>query len=149
MAPTFKDSKCYASLYASPNGPGDKRPTALDVIKDNDLVGKWTDKVVLLTGGSNGIGVDQVKNLARTGAKVFFTARDQAKGDRVRDELLAELKSEGMVPEPRIEVVKMNLESFDSVREAAEDFKARSDRLNILVNNAGTLSPPILRSTQH
>lgn len=137
MSPPFKDSKRYASLYASPKGPGDARPTALQIVKDNDMIGKLTDKVVLVTGGSNGIGVDEVKNLARTGAKVFFTARDPAKGERVQNEILSSLKEEELGFEPRIEVVVMDLESWDSVRNAAEEIKSRGDTLNILVNNAG------------
>lgn len=137
MGPAFTDSKRYASLYASPQGPGDARPTALQIVKDNDMIGKLTDKVAFVTGGSNGIGVDEVKNLARTGAKVFFTARDHSKGERVRDEILSSLSKEDLEFEPRVEVVTMDLESFDSVKRAAEDFKSRSKTLNILVNNAG------------
>jgi NAD(P)-dependent dehydrogenase (short-subunit alcohol dehydrogenase family) len=137
MAPSFQDSKRYASLYSSPEGPNDARPTGFQIVKDEDLIGKLSDKVVLVTGGSNGIGVDEVKNLARTGARVFFTARNEAKGERVRGEMFSSLNDEQLGFEPRIEVIRMDLESFDSVRSAAEDFKSKSDTLNILVNNAG------------
>jgi hypothetical protein len=54
MGQSFRDSKRYASVYASPKGPGDARPTALQVVKDNDMIDKLSGKVVLLTGGSNG-----------------------------------------------------------------------------------------------
>lgn len=137
MGQSFQDSKRYASLYESPKGPGDARPTASQIIKDNDLIGKLTDKTVFLTGGSNGLGIDEVRNLARTGAKVFFTSRDLAKGEKVRDELLQELKSEGLPHEPSIEVLQMDLESPESIKNAVDEFVAKSDRLNILVNNAG------------
>jgi NAD(P)-dependent dehydrogenase (short-subunit alcohol dehydrogenase family) len=137
MGQSFKDSDRYASIFADPQGEGDARPTAFQIIKDNGLVGKLNDKVVFLTGGSNGIGIDEVKNLARTGAQVFFTSRDIAKGKKVQEKLLSELKSEGVVEEPRIEVIQMDLDSLDSIQAGAEEFKSKSDKLNILVNNAG------------
>jgi NAD(P)-dependent dehydrogenase (short-subunit alcohol dehydrogenase family) len=137
MGQYFKDSNRYASVFADPQGEGDARPTAFQIVKDNDVVGKLNDKVVFLTGGSNGIGIDEVKNLARTGAQVFFTSRDLTKGKKVQESLLSELKSEGLVKEPRIEVVQMDLDSLDSIRAGAEEFKSKSDKLNILVNNAG------------
>lgn len=86
---------------------------------------------------ANGIvvGIDEVKNLARTDAKVFFTARDLVKGDKVRDQLIQELKTEGFDPE--IEVIEMELTRLESVRKAAEEFKSKSDALNLLVANAG------------
>ena len=135
-APSFKDSGRYTEVHKSPNGPGDGRPTSAQIIQDNDLIDKWQGKVALITGGSNGLGVDEVKALAKTGATVFFTSRDQAKGDRVKDEILKELYEEG-VKDAMIEVVKMELKSLESVRKGAEDFQSRSDKLNVLVNNAG------------
>ena len=39
----------YAEAHKDTKGPGDARPTALQIIKDEDLEGKWKDKVRLLT----------------------------------------------------------------------------------------------------
>ncbi|KAK5174100.1 uncharacterized protein LTR77_001180 [Saxophila tyrrhenica] len=142
MGQSFQDSRRYASLFENPKGPGDARPTALQIIRDNDSIGKLTGKTVLLTGGSNGLGIDEVRNLARTGAKVFFTSRDHAKGERVRDELLQELKKESLPQEPAIEVIKLDLESVESIKNGAEEFKSKSDQLHILVNNAGIANSP-------
>ena len=104
MGQSFKDSERYASLHTDPQGPGDARPTSLQILEDNDAVGRFNDKVFLVTGGSNGLGVDEVKMFAKAGANVFFTSRDLAKGERVRDEILKELRSEQSGVEPRIEV---------------------------------------------
>ena len=103
MGQSFKDSERYASLHTDPRGPGDVRPTSLQILEDNDAIGRFNDKVFLVTGGSNGLGVDEVKAFAKAGAHVYFTSRDFAKGERVRDELLKELKSEQSDVEPRIE----------------------------------------------
>jgi NAD(P)-dependent dehydrogenase (short-subunit alcohol dehydrogenase family) len=81
------------------------------------------------------VGVEEAKNLARTGAKVYFTSRDLTKGERVREKLLRELKAEGLNPE--IDVIQMELTSLDSIRAAADEFKSKSDALHILVCNAG------------
>jgi hypothetical protein len=53
----------YAELYANPQGPGDTRPTALLILKDEGLVGNMTDKVFLVTGASSGIGVETARAL--------------------------------------------------------------------------------------
>lgn len=54
----------YAAVHASPNGPGDARPTALQIVKDEGLEGKWDGKVIFITGCSSGLGVS--RSLART-----------------------------------------------------------------------------------
>ena len=77
---------------------------------------------------------------AKTGARVLFTSRDAAKGEKVKDKILKELQSDETVKEARVEMLQMDLQSLESVRSAAEEFKTRSDRLNVLVNNAGKLS---------
>lgn len=122
----------YAALFEHPNGPGDQRPTALDIVRDNDALGTYSGKVALVTGGTNGIGTETVRALHATGADVYFTARDAAKGEKTRRDLLA--KSEG---KGKLEVILMDLDSLESVRNAAKAFLEKSDKLNILVNNAG------------
>lgn len=47
----------YADVHLSTNGPGDARPTALQIIEDEGLTGKLTDKAFLITGVSSGIGI--------------------------------------------------------------------------------------------
>jgi len=138
MAPTIpKISNTYAALHKSPNGPGDSRPTAFQIIKDNDRIGKLSDKVFLVTGGTNGLGVDVVRQLAKTGAKVFFTARAAEKGEKVKRDILDEGKTDKDLQDARLEVILMDLRNLKSVKEGADDFMRRTDKLNVLVNNAG------------
>ena len=40
----------YAEAHKSPKGPGDARPTAKQIILDEGLQGKLTDKIFLVTG---------------------------------------------------------------------------------------------------
>lgn len=125
----------YAEAHKLENlrGPGDARPTALQIIKDEGLEGKLTDKVFIVTGASSGIGIETGRALAATGGKVFLTARDIKKGESACKEFL----------EPgRVELIEMDNNSLSSVRAAAKTFLSKSDRLNVLVNNAGIMAAP-------
>jgi hypothetical protein len=57
----------YAAAHANLNGPGDARPTALQIIKDEGLEGNFPDKVFLVTGCSSGIGPETARALSATG----------------------------------------------------------------------------------
>ena len=70
----------YAQAHEKPNGPGDARPTAMQIVEDEDLVGKLTDKVFLVTGVSSGIGIETMAALYATGGHVFGTVRNMQKG---------------------------------------------------------------------
>ena len=137
MAPLFQDSGRYNEVHTTPSGPGDARPTATQIIQDNGLTGKLNDKVILLTGGSSGLGIDEVRTLARTGAHVFFTSRDLEKGEAVKNRILDGLTKEGLSFRPRIHVLQMDLASLESVKQGAAEFTSMSHKLNVLVNNAG------------
>ncbi|KAF4434832.1 short-chain dehydrogenase [Fusarium austroafricanum] len=126
----------YESAHAAPQGEGDARPSALQIIQDEDLVGKLSDKVALVTGGTSGIGLEIVRVLAKTGMKVFFTSRDLTKGQKVKKQLQNE------DADLRLEVVQMQLKSLKSVATGAERILNKTDRLDVLVNNAGIAATP-------
>ena len=130
----------YAEHHKSPTGPGDARPTALQIMKDNDLIGTLTSKTFLVTGGTAGLGLETVRQLAKTGARVFFTARDEAKAKKVVDDLIEEGKTDSNLQNAKVEWIEMDNASLKSVKQAAEVFKQKSDLLNVLVCNAGTNS---------
>ncbi|KAM5386506.1 hypothetical protein ACJZ2D_000469 [Fusarium nematophilum] len=72
----------YAKDHANPNGPNDARPTALKVIRDEDLDGKLSGKVFLVTGCTSGVGVEIARAIHATGADVYITGRQTDKGKR-------------------------------------------------------------------
>ncbi|RDW57637.1 putative short-chain dehydrogenase [Coleophoma cylindrospora] len=122
----------YAKQHEQPQGPGDARPTALQIIEDDGLVGKLSDKVMIVTGCTSGLGIETARGLHATGAKLFITVRNQEKGEAVIQDILQTSPGKGS-----LELLLMDLSNLASVRSAATDFLSRSDKLNVLVNNAG------------
>ena len=114
-------------------GPGDARPTAVTIVKDEGLESKLSGKVMLVTGCSSGIGIETARALLATGAHVFVTARDTAKGQQVVEGLQTSTAGSG----GRMDLLQLDLNSLQSVRKCAEDFLARSKQLNALILNAG------------
>ncbi len=127
------DNDRYEQVHKSPNGPGDGRPTALQILEDNDRIGSLQDKTILITGGTDGLGLETVRTLAKTGARVFFTARNEGKAQKV----LEELKTDQDLKDAKIDWVQVDNGKMQSVKSGAEKFLKKSDRLNVLVCNAG------------
>jgi NAD(P)-dependent dehydrogenase (short-subunit alcohol dehydrogenase family) len=124
----------YYSVHAIPRGANDARPTALRIVNDEQLEGKWADKTILVTGGSAFIGAETVRALHATGATVFMTVRNTDKGQKVIDDIN---RSDPASKAP-IYMITMNLDTLDSVRQGAEVFlKQSGNKLNLLVCNAG------------
>lgn len=122
----------WAEAYANPTGEGDARPTALDIIREEGVSGRWTNKVVLLTGGSAGIGIEIARALHETGAHLFLPVRDASKAGHVVSDIMQHSSSTG-----KIDLLTLDLSSLQSVRQCAMDFLSRGHQLNVLVLNAG------------
>ncbi|KAL4866597.1 hypothetical protein BDV12DRAFT_199074 [Aspergillus spectabilis] len=126
-------SSRYAAVFENPQGPGDARPTALQIVQDQGLESKLADKVILITGASAGLGVETAKALFETGATLYLTARDIGK---------AESALGSITESPRVHLLELDLNSLDSVRACATEFRNRSKTLNILIENAGVMACP-------
>ncbi|KAJ6084936.1 hypothetical protein N7499_004565 [Penicillium canescens] len=130
----------YAKAHVSPEGPGDSRPTALQVVKDEGMEGKLEGRVIVITGTSSGLGIETARALSITGARLFLTARDIRKAK----DALTDISEPG-----RTEFIEMDLESFESVRAAAKAILGKTDKINILINNAGIMAVPGLEFTKN
>jgi NAD(P)-dependent dehydrogenase (short-subunit alcohol dehydrogenase family) len=91
------------------------------------------DRVCLVTGASRGIGRETALALAQKGATVVLVCRDKARGEAVAEEVRAQ-RGGGAV-----ELLLADLSSQDDIRKLAAAFKAKHDRLHVLVNNAGAI----------
>lgn len=90
-------------------------------------------KVVLITGGTDGIGRVTAEALAQAGAAVTLVARSAQK-----TELVAQAIRE-KTGNPSIETITADLSIQSEVRRAAETFRQRHHRLDVLINNAGAV----------
>jgi NAD(P)-dependent dehydrogenase (short-subunit alcohol dehydrogenase family) len=89
------------------------------------------EKIVLITGATSGIGKETALGLARLGATVVFTTRDEEKGAATLDEIVH------VTGNDRVEVLHCNLASFESIRDFCAEFKKKHNSLHVLINNAG------------
>ncbi|ATJ87125.1 SDR family oxidoreductase [Ralstonia solanacearum] len=98
-----------------------------------------TGKVFLVTGATEGIGKAAVTHFAKRGATVTLIGRNKEKTERVVDELKAASGNHNL------DCLICDLSRLADVRRAAEDFKAKHGRLDVLVNNAGaTFKSPVI-----
>ncbi|KAJ6485757.1 oxidoreductase [Mycena sanguinolenta] len=97
-------------------------------------------KVVFITGGTAGLGRECILALAKKEpAHIYFTGRDESRAAT----LLTEVKS--AVPSARLTFLKCDMGSLRSVAEAARKIASETDRLDILMCNAGIWTlPPAL-----
>ena len=90
-------------------------------------------RTVVITGGNAGIGKETAIGLARLGARVIITSRDEQRGARAVDEIRTRSGS------PDVEVLALDLASFASIRSFAAALLDRTDAIDVLVNNAGLI----------
>ncbi|KAH6956202.1 hypothetical protein DER45DRAFT_566307 [Fusarium avenaceum] len=128
----------YAAAHKQPKGPGDARPTALQIIQDEGVQGKLQGQVIVITGTSSGIGIETARALAATGATLYLTARDLNK---------AKSALEGVFDPSRMELFEMDQASLSSVRAAAAAILSKTSKIHCLINNAGIMAIPDHRLT--
>jgi NAD(P)-dependent dehydrogenase (short-subunit alcohol dehydrogenase family) len=87
-------------------------------------------KTVLVTGANKGIGFEVARELARLGLRVFLAARNAKAGQAAAEKLGKDGK---------VSFIEIDISNGDSVRRAAEEVSRQTERLDVLVNNAGIL----------
>lgn len=90
-------------------------------------------KTIVITGATSGIGYEASIMLAREGHRVVMVGRDQGKTERC----VAEVKLKSGAA--HVEYVLGDFASLTSVRALAAELLARYERIDVLVNNAGTV----------
>lgn len=90
-------------------------------------------KTVAITGASSGIGLETARALAAQGARVVMVVRSQERGEAA----IATIRTSA--PDARLELVLADLYSLAEVRKAAAEIRARCERIDVLINNAGLI----------
>jgi NAD(P)-dependent dehydrogenase (short-subunit alcohol dehydrogenase family) len=87
-------------------------------------------RTALVTGANKGIGYEVVRELARLGLRVFLGARNAEAGRAAADKL----SDAGDVV-----FLEIDIANPESVQRAADELARQTDRLDVLINNAGIL----------
>ena len=96
-------------------------------------------KVAVITGASRGLGRTMAKGLAAAGAQVVLVARDEAKLNETRDDILAE--------GGQASVLALDLADVEAIRTGIRRIGGELGRIDICVNNAGIINwQPVLES---
>src|SRR5437762_13174479 len=93
-------------------------------------------RIALVTGANKGIGFEVARQMARKGFHVVLGARKSDAGLAAVQKLNQEGEKEDY---GEITVLKIDVSKPDSIRSTAEEFSRSTDRLDVLVNNAGIL----------
>jgi len=88
-------------------------------------------KIVLITGGTGGIGRATAIGLAKSGARVGITGRDRGRAEQAADAIRRESNNGA------VDVFVADLSSQSDVRRLARDVLAAYPRLDVLINNVG------------
>lgn len=92
-----------------------------------------TGKTVVITGASSGIGLETARGLAAKGAKIMMVVRNRARGEAA----IAEVRR--TAPDAQVELALADLYSLAEVRTVGAELRARLERVDVLVNNAGLI----------
>lgn len=106
--------------------------TAHEALAGLDLSGK----IAIVTGGYSGVGLETTRALAEAGATVIVPARTQEK---------ARAAIAGI---PQVELEELDLIDPASIDAFAQRFLNSGRQLDILINNAGIMAPPLVRDAR-
>jgi NAD(P)-dependent dehydrogenase (short-subunit alcohol dehydrogenase family) len=102
---------------------------------DADDLRPMDGKTVLVTGATSGLGLAAADGFARRGARVRLLARSQERGERARAAVVEATGNRD------VRVCLCDVSDLRDVRAFAARFTDDEPRLDVLVNNAGVLSP--------
>jgi NAD(P)-dependent dehydrogenase (short-subunit alcohol dehydrogenase family) len=107
----------------------------------NDLPDQ-TGRTAIVTGANTGIGLETARMLALRGATVVLACRSLEKGQAAIEKIAAKN------PLGKVSLAQLDLSDLDSVEVFATAFTAKHDRLDLLINNAGVMVPPLGQTKQ-
>ena len=91
--------------------------------------------IVLITGGSTGMGKATAAQLAKTGATVVILCRNKERGEKASIDIKTESGNNA------VDLFICDLGNMASIRKFVKEFKVKYTKLNVLINNAGVILP--------
>ena len=104
-----------------------------------DRLRNLAGKNFVITGGNSGIGFEAAKMLGKAGANLTIACRNTKKGRDANKKLAETTLGE-------LSLVKLDLASLASVKEAAKEIRTRYKSIDGLINNAGIMQTPQLQT---
>lgn len=98
-------------------------------------------RVALVTGANSGLGLETTRALISRGCTVLMACRSARKGEAARSQLLGSGAA-------GLDLLELDLSDLTSVARCAREVAERYGRLDLLINNAGLMAPPRMRSRQ-
>lgn len=99
-------------------------------------------RTAVVTGANSGLGLETACGLASLGAKIILASRSEDRN------LAALALLQERVPEATTaEAMQLDLASLASIERFANDLRGRLSTLDLLVNNAGVMAPPVRGET--
>ncbi|KAG2690496.1 hypothetical protein I3760_09G189200 [Carya illinoinensis] len=90
----------------------------------------------IVTGGASGIGLETARVLALRKAHVIIAARNTEAANAAKQQIFKDIET------ARVDVLKLDLCSMNSIKAFVANFNALGVPLNILINNAGVMFCP-------
>nr|XP_033792966.1 retinol dehydrogenase 14 [Geotrypetes seraphini] len=111
--------------------------------------GLMRGKTVIITGANCGIGRAAAAELARLQARVILACRDRQRGEEAAAAIRRELGEEEPPPHcGELLVKELDLASLSSVRRFCQEVVQEEPRLDVLINNAGILQCPYMKTEE-
>ncbi len=93
-------------------------------------------KLVVITGANSGLGFGLARRLSAAGADVVMAIRNRTKGEAAIDDIRTG------VPDAKLTIKSLDLSSLAAVAALGEQLNAEGRPIDILINNAGVMTPP-------
>ncbi|MCK5696157.1 MAG: SDR family NAD(P)-dependent oxidoreductase [Desulfobacula sp.] len=103
---------------------------------DSKNISDQAGKVVIITGGSSGLGLETAMVLSGKNARVTIGVRNLEKAKTA----LSIIKHKS--PDTDIRIMELDLADLSSIKNFTDKFKQTDSHLDLLINNAGVMIPP-------
>ena len=91
-----------------------------------------TNKIIIITGSSNGIGKESALDLLNHNAKVIFACRSEERTMNIINSLPEKIRKNAIF-------MKLDVSNFTSIINFAQEIKEKFKKIDILMNNAGSM----------
>jgi NAD(P)-dependent dehydrogenase (short-subunit alcohol dehydrogenase family) len=101
-----------------------------------DNIADQSNKIIIITGATSGLGKQATKVLASKNATVIMAVRNTTKAEVVVENIKKEF------PKAKIDIRKLELGNLESIKSFSKEIKSNYNKLDILINNAGVMMSP-------